>query len=63
MILLQTMERARSQETGIFKKKPADLIQIFKVCLLNTYMVEKIFTCVSEVVFEVNVIRHFCLHM
>ncbi|XP_009764236.1 sorting nexin 1 [Nicotiana sylvestris] len=26
----QTMERARFQETGIFKKKPADLIQIFK---------------------------------
>ncbi|KAK2984168.1 hypothetical protein RJ640_020578 [Escallonia rubra] len=26
----QTMERARSQETGIFKKKPADLMQIFK---------------------------------
>ncbi|XP_010943818.1 sorting nexin 1 isoform X1 [Elaeis guineensis] len=26
----ETMERARSQETGIFKKKPADLIQIFK---------------------------------
>ncbi|GMP84322.1 hypothetical protein CsSME_00037892 [Camellia sinensis var. sinensis] len=25
-----TMERARSQETGIFKKKPADLMQIFK---------------------------------
>ncbi|CAL5392093.1 unnamed protein product [Camellia sinensis] len=27
---MQTMERARSQETGIFKKKPADLMQIFK---------------------------------
>ncbi|KAK4396549.1 Sorting nexin 1 [Sesamum angolense] len=27
---LQTMERARSQETGIFLKKPADLMQIFK---------------------------------
>lgn len=26
----QTMERARSQDTGIFKKKPADLIQMFK---------------------------------
>ncbi|KAL7096575.1 hypothetical protein ACP275_10G086800 [Erythranthe tilingii] len=26
----QTMERARSQETGIFKKKPTDLMQIFK---------------------------------
>lgn len=26
----ETMERARSQEIGIFKKKPADLIQIFK---------------------------------
>ncbi|KAK3026713.1 hypothetical protein RJ639_041326 [Escallonia herrerae] len=26
----QTMERARSQESGIFKKKPADLMQIFK---------------------------------
>ncbi|KAL2554245.1 Sorting nexin 1 [Forsythia ovata] len=26
----QTMERSRSQETGIFKKKPADLMQIFK---------------------------------
>ncbi|TMW88980.1 hypothetical protein EJD97_017813 [Solanum chilense] len=26
----QTMDRARFQETGIFKKKPADLIQIFK---------------------------------
>nr|DAD48483.1 TPA_asm: hypothetical protein HUJ06_018420 [Nelumbo nucifera] len=26
----ETMERARSQETGIFKKKPADLMQIFK---------------------------------
>ncbi|KAL6005325.1 Sorting nexin-1 [Asimina triloba] len=25
-----TMERFRSQETGIFKKKPADLMQIFK---------------------------------
>lgn len=25
-----TMERARSQEIGIFKKKPADLMQIFK---------------------------------
>ncbi|MCL7039043.1 hypothetical protein MKW94_008714, partial [Papaver nudicaule] len=27
---LQRMERARSQEIGIFKKKPADLMQIFK---------------------------------
>jgi sorting nexin-1/2 len=27
----QTMERLRAQETGIFKKKPADLMQIFKV--------------------------------
>lgn len=26
----QTMERARSLETGIFKKKPTDLMQIFK---------------------------------
>ncbi|PIA59189.1 hypothetical protein AQUCO_00400217v1 [Aquilegia coerulea] len=26
----ETMERARFQETGIFKKKPADLMQIFK---------------------------------
>ncbi|KAG2686644.1 hypothetical protein I3843_09G016200 [Carya illinoinensis] len=26
----ETMERLRSQETGIFKKKPADLMQIFK---------------------------------
>ncbi|CAI9097686.1 OLC1v1034156C1 [Oldenlandia corymbosa var. corymbosa] len=26
----QTMERARSQETGLFKKKPSDLMQIFK---------------------------------
>ncbi|KAA8516758.1 hypothetical protein F0562_017044 [Nyssa sinensis] len=26
----QTMERARFQDTGIFKKKPADLMQIFK---------------------------------
>ncbi|XP_010271611.1 PREDICTED: sorting nexin 1-like isoform X3 [Nelumbo nucifera] len=26
----ETMERARSQETGIFKKKPADFMQIFK---------------------------------
>lgn len=26
----QTMDRARFQETGIFKRKPADLIQIFK---------------------------------
>ncbi|XP_052173209.1 sorting nexin 1 [Diospyros lotus] len=26
----QTMERARSHEIGIFKKKPADLMQIFK---------------------------------
>ncbi|KAF6165854.1 hypothetical protein GIB67_012751 [Kingdonia uniflora] len=26
----ETMERARSQETGIFKKKPGDLMQIFK---------------------------------
>ncbi|GFZ09225.1 sorting nexin 1 [Actinidia rufa] len=26
----QTMERARLQETGIFKKKPTDLMQIFK---------------------------------
>ncbi|KAK4480840.1 hypothetical protein RD792_011692 [Penstemon davidsonii] len=26
----QSMERARSQETGIFKKKPGDLMQIFK---------------------------------
>ncbi|CAA3022829.1 sorting nexin 1 [Olea europaea subsp. europaea] len=26
----QTMERERSQETGIFKKKPADFMQIFK---------------------------------
>ncbi|KAJ0792023.1 putative vacuolar protein sorting-associated protein [Helianthus annuus] len=25
----QTMERARSQDTGIFKKKPSDLMQIF----------------------------------
>ncbi|XP_057467777.1 sorting nexin 1-like [Actinidia eriantha] len=29
-LILQTMERARLQETGIFKKKPADLMQIFK---------------------------------
>jgi len=29
--IMQTMERLRSQETGIFKKKPADLMQIFKV--------------------------------
>ncbi|KAL0333501.1 UNVERIFIED_CONTAM: Sorting nexin 1 [Sesamum angustifolium] len=27
----QTMERARSMEIGIFKKKPADLMQIFKL--------------------------------
>ncbi|KAJ6799520.1 sorting nexin 1-like [Iris pallida] len=27
---LQMMERARSQETGIFKKKPADFMQLFK---------------------------------
>uniref|UniRef100_A0A2P2KL00 Sorting nexin 1-like isoform X2 n=1 Tax=Rhizophora mucronata TaxID=61149 RepID=A0A2P2KL00_RHIMU len=27
----ETMERLRSYETGIFKKKPADLMQIFKV--------------------------------
>jgi len=27
--IMQTMERLRSQETGIFKKKPADLMQIF----------------------------------
>nr|GMD86775.1 sorting nexin 1 [Ipomoea batatas] len=27
---LDTMERARSQETSIFKKKPSDLMQIFK---------------------------------
>nr|GEX46789.1 sorting nexin 1 [Tanacetum cinerariifolium] len=26
----QTMERARSQETGYFKKKPSDLMQIFR---------------------------------
>ncbi|XP_076899657.1 sorting nexin 1-like [Bidens hawaiensis] len=26
----QTMERARSQDTGIFKKKPSDLMQIFR---------------------------------
>ncbi|KAJ8754798.1 hypothetical protein K2173_012187 [Erythroxylum novogranatense] len=26
----ETMERLRSQDTGIFKKKPADLMQIFK---------------------------------
>ncbi|XP_044508203.1 sorting nexin 1 [Mangifera indica] len=26
----ETMERLRAQETGIFKKKPADLMQIFK---------------------------------
>ncbi|XWS59458.1 hypothetical protein CRYUN_Cryun08bG0123600 [Craigia yunnanensis] len=26
----ETMERLRSQETGIFKKKPADLMQMFK---------------------------------
>ncbi|KAK7268036.1 hypothetical protein RIF29_20719 [Crotalaria pallida] len=26
----ETMERLRSQETGIFKKKPSDLMQIFK---------------------------------
>ncbi|XP_022000001.2 sorting nexin 1 isoform X2 [Helianthus annuus] len=26
----QTMERARSQDTGIFKKKPTDLMQIFR---------------------------------
>ncbi|XP_038694301.1 sorting nexin 1-like isoform X3 [Tripterygium wilfordii] len=26
----ETMERLRSQETGIFRKKPADLLQIFK---------------------------------
>ncbi|CAL5430398.1 unnamed protein product [Camellia sinensis] len=30
MEAVSTMERARSQETGIFKKKPADLMQIFK---------------------------------
>jgi hypothetical protein len=29
--LVQTMERLRAQETGIFKKKPADLMQMFKV--------------------------------
>lgn len=29
--VLQTMERARSQDTGIFKRKPADLMQIFRV--------------------------------
>lgn len=27
----QTMERLRSHDSGIFKKKPADLMQIFKV--------------------------------
>lgn len=27
----QMMERLRSHESGIFKKKPADLMQIFKV--------------------------------
>ncbi|KAI3513567.1 hypothetical protein L1887_20903 [Cichorium endivia] len=26
----QTMERARSQDTRIFKRKPADLMQIFR---------------------------------
>ncbi|KAJ6831294.1 sorting nexin 1-like [Iris pallida] len=26
----ETMERARTQETGIFKKKPADFMQLFK---------------------------------
>ncbi|CAL5327338.1 unnamed protein product [Camellia sinensis] len=30
MEAVSTMERYRSQETGIFKKKPADLMQIFK---------------------------------
>lgn len=30
---VQTMERLRSQDTGYFKKKPADLMQIFKVIL------------------------------
>lgn len=30
---VQTMERLRSQDTGYFKKKPADLMQIFKVRL------------------------------
>ncbi|CAL5349506.1 unnamed protein product [Camellia sinensis] len=30
MEAVSTMERDRSQETGIFKKKPADLMQIFK---------------------------------
>nr|GLL24706.1 sorting nexin 1-like isoform X3 [Ipomoea trifida] len=29
LVRTQTMDRARSQETGLFKKKPADLIQIF----------------------------------
>ncbi|KAK9196705.1 hypothetical protein WN943_004836 [Citrus x changshan-huyou] len=28
--VVQTMERLRSQDTGYFKKKPADLMQIFK---------------------------------
>lgn len=31
ILFCQTMERLRSHETGIFKKKPADLMQIFKV--------------------------------
>ena len=30
-IFVQTMDRLRAHETGIFKKKPADLMQMFKV--------------------------------
>lgn len=32
------MDRARFQETGIFKKKPADLMQIFKVTRSGWYL-------------------------
>lgn len=31
---LQTMERFRFQETGMFMKKPADLMQMFRVSMI-----------------------------
>ena len=33
LLSLQTMERFRFRETGIFKAKPADLMQMFRVSI------------------------------
>ncbi|KAM7254689.1 hypothetical protein ACFE04_019930 [Oxalis oulophora] len=48
----EMMERLRSQETGIFKKKPADLMQIFKVKISSnlSYVQQDVQSKVSDVV-------------